>query len=175
MKSFKEIINEIETGNFSGFKILNNDNINFFLYGNASLPKNETRYFNKKRFHYFGNDSDKHKWNAMPFMWFTWWMDGEIVAIAKIGQYPNDGENGASLNYIDVDSKYQNQSIATKLMTEVFKFFKQKNWTFRTSFYSDKGLKYAKPLFNKLAKEYEVDFIDVDENHKEIFKNYSNK
>lgn len=176
MKSFKEIINEIDadTNKVSGFKVLNNKEITLFLYNENSLSKNNNIYFNKNRFHYFANDDDLNGWNAMPFMWFTWWLDGKIVGIAKIGQYPNDGEHGASLNYIDVDSKYQHQGIATKLMTEVFKYFKEKNWTFRTSFYSEKGLKYVKPLFNKLAEKYAVDFIDRDERHDEILKKYSN-
>lgn len=158
---------------FTGFKILNNKEITQFLYGGSSLPKNKKLYFNQDRFHYFAGDTDKGgRWGAMEYMWFTWWLKGKIVAVAKIGQYPDDGENGASLNYLDVDSKYHRQGIAAKLTEKIFEFFKKKKWIFRTSFYSDKGLLALKPLFNKLAEKYKVDFIDRDEYHREVFKKY---
>ena len=173
MKTFKEILNEI-TNNIQ-YRILNNDEMKDFLYDNG-VPKNKDVYFNKNIFHYFGEDGEKSKWNAMPFRWYSLWVnnpsgDGEMVAVAKVGQYPTDSHDSRSLAYIDVDSRYRQQGLARELTGQMFKNFADNKWTFRTSSYSDIGLNYIKPLFNELAKKYKIKFIDV-ERYMPIIKDY---
>lgn len=66
------------------------------------------------------------------------------------------------LRYLCIDPLYENKGYATQLVDYIFKWFKQNNYTFETSSYTEAGFVKLKPLFNRLALKYDVPFIDKD-------------
>jgi len=82
-----------------------------------------------------------------------------IVGIAHIRK-SSHRENTWFLSYMSIDLDFSNKGYATLLTKFMLKWFKENNITFETSSYSEEGFLKLKPLFNKMAIKYGVDFID---------------
>lgn len=84
-----------------------------------------------------------------------------MVGLVRI--YLNDDNKEQNiwwLTYLCIDPEYSSKGYASKLADYIFKYFKDHNYTFETSSYTEEGFVKLKPLFNKLALKYGVPFID---------------
>jgi len=82
-----------------------------------------------------------------------------IVGIGELKQNPHNDKN-FWIGHISIDPEYEGLGYASKLAKSIFAFAKEIGYSVETSSYSDVGFQKLKPLFNKLAKEYGVEFID---------------
>lgn len=92
---------------------------------------------------------------------FCLFYNNEIVSLAHIRKSPHI-ENTYWLSYLCTDPNFTNKGFASKLSEYMFKWFKQNNYTFESSSYTEQGYITLKPLFNKLALKYNVNFIDKE-------------
>jgi GNAT superfamily N-acetyltransferase len=89
-------------------------------------------------------------------------IENKIIGSARLQQNPYD-KNMFWLTHLTIDEEYRNQGYASKLANEIFKFVKQNDYVLKGSMYSDIGYEKLKPLFNRLAKQYDIKFIDSEE------------
>lgn len=82
-----------------------------------------------------------------------------IVGMAHIRKSANK-ENTWFLSHLSMDQLYTNKGYASQLSEYMFKWFKDNGITFETSSYTEEGYVKLKPLFNRLALKYDVNFID---------------
>lgn len=82
-----------------------------------------------------------------------------IVSLAHIRKSPHI-ENTYWLSYLCTDPLYSSKGYASQLSEFMFKWFKKNNLQFETSSYTEEGMIALKPLFNRLAIQYNVPFID---------------
>lgn len=108
----------------------------------------------KKVFEYYMYDDFLTNKNVYFLGYF---IDNKIVALAHIVE---KNKNNFYLNYLCVDPIYKGKGYASLLSENIFRWFKLKNYSFETSKYTEIGFKKLKPLFNKLAKKYDVIFKD---------------
>jgi len=83
----------------------------------------------------------------------------EILALGELEKDPHKANN-YWIKFLSVDPKYRDRGYASRLAEEIFKFAKNKNISLQSSSYTSEGEERLKNLFNKLAKKFEVDFID---------------
>lgn len=83
----------------------------------------------------------------------------EIAGLSELEASPYEN-NVFWLKFLSIDPKHQGSGNASKLSEEVFRFVKKKGATLKSSIYSEEGLLKLKPLFKKLAEQFEVPFID---------------
>jgi GNAT superfamily N-acetyltransferase len=116
------------------------------------------------RFKYFLYTDFKNSYNTDPdsVRFFTVKENDLVVGLAHIEKSPY-AENTYWLSYLSIDPKFENKGYASILSEFIFKWFKKHNLTFETSSYSSSGFIKLKPLFNKLSKKYNVNFIDKGE------------
>lgn len=113
----------------------------------------------KKRFRYMQLDHDFKEFKNEPVYFFTIKENDLDVGIAHIRKSPHI-ENTFWLSYLCIDPYYENKGYATKLSTFIFEWFRDNNYQFETSSYTEAGFVKLKPLFNRLAKKFNVPFID---------------
>lgn len=106
---------------------------------------------------YFDNTTNFYESENVNF--FIVKIDNNIAGIAHIRKSPYI-DNTYWLSYLSVNHEYQNRGVASKLSDFVFRWFKDNNIQFESSSYTEEGFLKLKPLFNKLAVKYDVDFID---------------
>jgi RimJ/RimL family protein N-acetyltransferase len=83
----------------------------------------------------------------------------KIIGLCELEKSPYQ-EKVFWIKFLSIDQEYQGQGYASKLAEEIFRFAKQEHYTLEGSSYSDEGDKKLKPLFNKMAEKYLVNFID---------------
>ena len=137
-----------------------NSNINIKEYSGRDFLK----FYNQKikeinSFKYFNNSSDFSGIDNVYF--FVLYIDGKIIGLAHIRKSPYI-ENTYWLSYLSILNGFENMGYASKLSEFIFKWFSENNIQFETSSYSETGFLKLKPLFNKLAKKYDVKFIDKE-------------
>jgi GNAT superfamily N-acetyltransferase len=64
------------------------------------------------------------------------------------------------IKFLSIDPEFQNRGYASQLAQEVFSFAKRFGVKLETSSYSDDGYEKLKGVFNRLASEHGVQFID---------------
>lgn len=117
------------------------------------------RTFKYEDFKYFSPSSDYSFRDDVRF--FICKVGKEIVGIAHIRKSPYV-ENQWWLSYLTIKEKSRNIGYASALSMCIFKYFQDNNLIFETSSYSDDGFIKLKPLFNRLAIKYGVEFVDKD-------------
>lgn len=110
-------------------------------------------------FKYFSTNSDFLYIDKVYF--FALYIDDKMVGLAHIRKSPYI-ENTYWLSYLSILPEYENMGYASKLSEYIFKWFSDNDFQFETSSYSEKGFVKLKPLFNRLAKKYDVKFIDKE-------------
>ncbi|MFA6251128.1 MAG: GNAT family N-acetyltransferase [Candidatus Paceibacterota bacterium] len=83
----------------------------------------------------------------------------KIVGLSELEKSPYSDKT-FWIQFLSIDPKYQNKGYASKLGEEIFRFAKQEGYSLETSSYTEIGYEKLKGLFNKLAEEYSVNFID---------------
>ncbi len=83
----------------------------------------------------------------------------KIIGIGELKQDPYNDKN-FWIQHISIDPEYEGMGNASKLAESIFAFAKEIGYSVETSSYTDVGFQKLKPLFNKLAEEYGVEFID---------------
>jgi GNAT superfamily N-acetyltransferase len=87
-------------------------------------------------------------------------MEGDkIVGISELQRNP-DNHRIFWIKFISIDPEYQGQGNASKLAEEIFSFAKQGGYILEGSSYNEDGYKKLKPVLNRLAIQYSVNFID---------------
>lgn len=144
----------LESLNFdTNFKVFTADEF-------KKLYSNDPRFIlkidgGKKAFKYY-QYSD---YNDEPKIYFFGLeIDNVLVALGHIRQTKNI--NQYKLSYLCVDALYEGKGYASMLAENIFKWFSKNNYTFETTKYTEIGFIKLKPLFNKLAQKYNVNFID---------------
>ena len=111
----------------------------------------------KKAFKYFSyNDYDLEPHNVK---FFVIKINDVIVGMAHIRKSANK-ENTWFLSHLSMDESFTDKGYASQLSEYMFKWFRDNGITFETSSYSEEGYVKLKPLFNRLALKYDVNFID---------------
>lgn len=64
--------------------------------------------------------------------------------------------------FLSVDPKHQGKGYASIVADAAFKYCKEQGLVLETSSYSKDGLIKLKPLFNRLAEKYELEFVDKE-------------
>lgn len=144
--------------NIKTFESYHNDNIDINVYSGKEFY-NIYNNLDINNIDYHHPRSDFQELENVYF--FTIKLDEEIIGLAHIRRSPYI-ENTFWLSYLSIKDKYQGEGYASKLANYIFKWYKEMGLQFETSSYSKKGLPKLKPLFNKLAKKYNVDFIDKE-------------
>ena len=83
----------------------------------------------------------------------------KIIGLSKLQKDPYKDKN-YWIQFLSIDPKYQEKGYASKLAEEIFRFAKQEGYSLETSSYTEIGYEKLKDLFNKLAEQYSVNFID---------------
>lgn len=120
------------------------------------LKKNDER---EEVFKYFSYSDFQVEPQNVKF--FTIKINDVIIGIAHIRKSKNK-ENTWFLSYLSIDPKHKNKGYASMLSEYMIKWFKDNNINFETSSYSEEGYIKLKPLFKKLTKKYNVQFIDKE-------------
>ncbi len=87
--------------------------------------------------------------------------DKEITALGELEKNPYS-QNTYWIKFLSVDPIYQGNGYASVLAEEIFKFAKNNNISLESSSYTTEGQKKLKAVFKRLAKKFEVNFIDSD-------------
>ncbi len=166
----KTPINESNT-NTINFKVFDKDEFYKYLWRTGEF---DVRFKNKmdggqKVFKYMQLDTDmRGNLNTLDVInnlkevyFFGLEVNDIIVALAHIRRSPYI-ENTYWLSYLCVDPLYESQGYASKLSESMFKWYKEHNLQFESSSYTERGYITLKPLFNRLAKQYNVPFIDKE-------------
>lgn len=66
------------------------------------------------------------------------------------------------LFYLETNSEFKNQKVATQISEEIFKFCKKENKPFMTSYYEEDGKNYLQKLFQRFSLKYDIPFLDRD-------------
>jgi len=85
----------------------------------------------------------------------------KVIGLSELEKIPNQ-EKQYWIKFVSIDPKYQGKGLASKLVEEIFRFARQEGATLESSSYSSDGYDKLKPLFNKFAEEFSVNFIDVE-------------
>ena len=102
-----------------------------------------------------GNIFDKDSEYIFPVI-----LEGnKIVGISELQRNP-DNPRIFWVKFISIDPEYQGQGYASKLAEEIFRFAKQNGYTLEGSSYNEEGYKKLKPVLNRLAVQYSINFID---------------
>ena len=88
-------------------------------------------------------------------------IDDKIVGLSELEKNPNQ-ENIFWIKFISIDPEYQGQGYASKLSEEIFRFAKKNGLTLEASIYNSEGYKKIKPILNRFASEFSVNFIDKE-------------
>jgi GNAT superfamily N-acetyltransferase len=150
-----------------------NEDISFHTFENGSefyeyISKNgpngtfDPRFMRKndggeKAFKYFSYSDYQISPNNVKI--FVIKINDIVAGMAHIRKSKNK-ENTWFLSHLSMDSSYTNKGYASKLSDYMFRWFKDNGITFETSSYTEEGYIKLKPLFNKLATKYGVEFID---------------
>ncbi len=87
--------------------------------------------------------------------------EDKIVGISELEMNPDDHKI-FWIKFISVAEEARGRGNASKLAEEIFRFAKEKGYTLEGSSYSEDGYKKLKPVLNRLATQYEVNFIDKE-------------
>lgn len=154
----------LETSNTIKFKIYNG--YEFYEYISKNGPNNtfDTRFLLKndggnKAFKYYQYDDFKIEPKNVFFFGLEY--NNQLIALAHIRKSPHL-QNTYWLSYLCVDPLYEHKGYATILAEYIFKWYKQHGLQFETSSYTEIGYIKLKPLFNRLALKYNVNFIDKE-------------
>lgn len=147
--------------NFESFITENIDNVEIDIYTSDEFLnkyRNQLKNFSSDFKYYSKNDIDFFG-NTVYF--FTITILDKVIGLAHIRKNPHI-DNTYWLSYLSIAKEYENKGYASMLSRYIFKWFSDNNLQFETSSYTDSGFIKLKPLFNKLANEYSVSFIDKD-------------
>ncbi|MDD3284606.1 MAG: GNAT family N-acetyltransferase [Patescibacteria group bacterium] len=140
---------------------ITSDELLNIIYQNESLPQDE-RFLDSKKggvFKYFRvselSENKENKYYSIIKI------NDIVVGLCELEKNPYR-ENIYWIKFLSIDPEYQGMGYASKLTEEVFKFAKKNCFGLESSSYSTDGEEKLKPLFQKLSKETEVDFIDTD-------------
>jgi GNAT superfamily N-acetyltransferase len=150
-------------------KIYNSDEFYEYISTNGPQKTFDPRFLRKndggkKAFKYYEyQDYSSMYVNVDNTIFFGIFENDIMVGLSRI--YLNDinkSKNIWWLTYLCIDPIYEGKGYATQLADYIFKYFKQNNYTFETSSYTEQGFIKLKPLFNRLALKYNVTFIDKE-------------
>lgn len=83
-----------------------------------------------------------------------------IVGLSKLQKDSHDEET-IVISFLSIDPEYEGRGYASALAREIFRFAKERNFTIKSSRYSEKGLEKLQPIFRRLASEFGVRFVDA--------------
>lgn len=83
----------------------------------------------------------------------------EIVGLSELLKDPFNNKN-LWIQFASIDPKAQNNGYASKLAKEIFEFAKNNNYSLEASRYTEKGFEKIRPVFERLSKEYPINFIN---------------
>lgn len=115
-----------------------------------------------KSLRYFLDDLNYSIYNYSDVLYAYVIKDGALIAVSKVmktssGQW--------AIAYTEVREDYRNQGYASKLMESLFDFAHKHNMDLVSTAYTKLGYIKLKPLTEKLAKKYNVNYIEKDEKH----------
>ncbi|MFA6365488.1 MAG: GNAT family N-acetyltransferase [Candidatus Paceibacterota bacterium] len=132
------------------------------IYQGKSLPQDSRflpkesggafKYFNLREVGGFLGDRLDNKFYPIAEI------NGEIAGMAELEEDPRREKN-FWIKFVSVDEKYQGQSCATKLISEIFQFAKDNEHSLEESFYSDEGEQKLKKLVRESAEKSGVELI----------------
>ncbi len=83
----------------------------------------------------------------------------KIVGLSELLKDPFNNKN-LWVQFLSIDPEEQNNGYASRLAKEIFEFAKKNNYSLEASSYTEKGFEKMRPVFERLSKEYLVDFIN---------------
>lgn len=83
----------------------------------------------------------------------------KIIGLSQLFKDPSNNRN-LWIQFLSIDPEEQNKGYASKLAKEIFEFAKRNNYSLEASSYTEQGLEKMRPVFERLSKEYLVDFIN---------------
>jgi GNAT superfamily N-acetyltransferase len=132
------------------------------IYKGESLPQ-DFRFLSEEDggvFHYFDpRDLQENKENKFYSVVKA---DEEITGLGELEKNPFEKDERFWVKFISVDPKYRGKGYASLLAREMFEFAKAHGFSLEGSAYSDSGYEKLKGVFNKLAGETGVRFIDTE-------------
>lgn len=111
------------------------------------------------KYYHSGDFLDDAIKTSVDVRFFVLLLNDKIIGLAHIRKSPYQ-TNTYWLSYLSILEKYQNKGYSSILAESVFKWFSEEKMTFLNSSYSKDGFLKLKKIFNKLAIEYNVNFID---------------
>lgn len=139
-------------------KIIKYTDSSFFkkIYGTGGFPKinnleGRLKYFMYRLMTPNGNG-----------FYFSAELDNEIIGLAHVGKNPYKKDT-YWISYLSVDSNHQSKGIASLISTAIFKWAGREKIELQSSMYSNMGWQKLKPLWNKLSKKYNVNFVDSND------------
>lgn len=83
----------------------------------------------------------------------------KIIGLSELQKDPFNKKN-LWIKFLSIDLKEQNNGYASKLAKEIFEFAKKNNYSLEASSYTEQGFEKMRPVFERLSKEYTIDFIN---------------
>lgn len=132
------------------------------IYGTHALPQ-DRQFLDVKEggaFQYF-NLQDLLGLQRTKRLYPLLEISGVPVGLAELEENPYQPKT-FWIKFISIDVRHRGRGYASKIAERLFRLAKQEGYTLETSSYSETGYEQLKPLFNRLAKEYDIPFIDTE-------------
>ncbi|MEI6400347.1 MAG: GNAT family N-acetyltransferase [bacterium] len=161
MEQFPKKIESKESSTFET-KILSRDDLVDYIYKGQSLPQ-DTRFLDVEKggvFKYFhledivGINSYSKEQKLFPLVE----TEGVIAGLAELEQDPNDSNN-FWIKFVSIDPKFQGKGYASTLISKIFDFAKENNYSLEPSFYSEEGENKLKEVMEKTERETGVKVV----------------
>jgi len=162
MEKIKELISESREQMPYIAKTITSDELLNFIYKGKSLPQ-DNRFLPIEKggvFKYFDiNDltGDRKEKKFYPLIE----VNNGIIALSELEEDPYK-QQSFWIKFVSVDPKYRGLGYASKLVEEIVRFAKEREFSLESSSQSEEGYLKLKPLFNKLTEKYSVNYIDAD-------------
>ena len=153
IRNFYNYNTKIKTYNHSEFRKL--------IYGSGGQANDKTIFHRIKYLHHTDFD---FVINDEQFYYIVLFKGKKIIGIAKLGYYPNSSksETEYGISFLSIDKDYRGRGYSHLLVDNMFKLASEKGLDVATSLYTYAGFTKLKPLFNKYANKYNVQFRDKD-------------
>lgn len=125
------------------------------IYKGKGLPQFPNKDL-KENIHYFSFSFDCDDYSKDVFIVCK--EKNKIIGIIKVCVNDNQIDGIA---YCSVHKEYKNKGISKLMSNKLFELYS--NQTLKSSGYTQNGYDYLRPRWIKLAKQYNVNFIDKDE------------
>jgi GNAT superfamily N-acetyltransferase len=143
-------------------EVLNTDDLVEIIYKGEHLPQDK-RFLSTEEggvFKYFSLKKD-FGWYTEDKFYPVVKVGDKIVGLSKLQKDPQKSKKNLWIQFLSIDPEEEGKGYASKLARKIFEFAKENEYSLETSSYSsDKGFEKLRPLFERLAKEYGIEFIN---------------